>query len=97
MLLGVLAFEYEAVSGGSKLTSVGGLPLYLDLIKASGLGAAIRQHLDLSGGQGWLHLQMVLTVLALPSVPMKLRHFPPGSLHAKARKDSPDHVDVSLP
>lgn len=65
MSQGVLAFQYEAASRGSGLTSLGGLPLYLELIKTSGLGAAIRDHLNLSGGQGWLDIQMVLTVLAL--------------------------------
>ena len=47
------------------LTSLAGLPLYLDLIKASGLGAAIRQHVRVAGGQGWLDIQMVVAVIFL--------------------------------
>ena len=47
------------------LTSLAGLPLYLDLIHASGLGAAIRQHVHVAGAQGWLDIQMVLAVIFL--------------------------------
>ncbi len=40
---GVLGFQYEADRSGGGLTSLAGLPLYLDLIGAIGLGTAIRQ------------------------------------------------------
>ena len=40
---GVLGFQYEAETSSGGLTSLAGLPLYLDLIHASGLRAAIRQ------------------------------------------------------
>ena len=53
----------ESSSGG--LTSLAGLPLYLDLVQASGLGAAIRQHVRVAGRQGWLDIQMVLAVVFL--------------------------------
>ena len=59
---GVLGFQYESESSGSGLTSLAGLPLYLDLIHASGLGAAIRRHVHVAGGQGRLDFQMVLAV-----------------------------------
>jgi hypothetical protein len=52
-------------SSSRGLTSLGGLPVYLDLIKASGLGAAIRRHVGAAGDQGWLDLQMVLAVIFL--------------------------------
>ena len=39
--------------------------MYFDLIKASGLGAAIRRHVRAAGGQGWLDIQMVLAVIFL--------------------------------
>jgi hypothetical protein len=39
---GLLDFQYEADSPSHGLTSLAGLPLYLDLIKACGLGGAIR-------------------------------------------------------
>jgi hypothetical protein len=62
---GLLDFQYEADSSSRGLTSLGGLPVYLDLIKASGLGAAIRRHVGAAGDQGWLDLQMVLAVIFL--------------------------------
>src|SRR5271157_782361 len=62
---GLLDFQYEADPSSHGLTSLGGLPLYFDLIKASGLGAAIRRHLRAAGGQGWLDIQMTLAVIFL--------------------------------
>jgi hypothetical protein len=62
---GVLGFQYEAEASGGGLTSLAGLPLYLDLIHASGLGAAIRQEVRVAGAQGWLDIQMVLSVIFL--------------------------------
>src|SRR5271166_6580470 len=62
---GVLGFQYEAETSSGGLTSLAGLPLYLDLIHASGLGAAIRQQVHVAGGQGWLDIQMVLAVIFL--------------------------------
>jgi hypothetical protein len=51
---GLLDFQYESDSSRHGLTSLGGLPVYIDLIKASGLGAAIGRHVRAAGGQGWL-------------------------------------------
>jgi hypothetical protein len=62
---GLLDFQYEGDSSSHGLTSLGGLPVYLDLIKASGLGAAIRRHVGAAGEQGWLDIQMVLAVIFL--------------------------------
>ena len=62
---GVLDFQYEGDSSSHGLTSLAGLPVYFDLIKASGLGAAIRQHVGAAGGQGWLDIQMALAVIFL--------------------------------
>ena len=47
---GLLDFQYEADSSSHGLTSLGGLPVYLDLIKASGLGPAIRRHVGIIAG-----------------------------------------------
>jgi len=60
---GLLDFQYEADSSRHGLTSLAGLALYLDLIKASGLGAAIQRHVRAAGRQGWLDAQMVLAVI----------------------------------
>ena len=62
---GVLGFQYESDSSSHGLTSLAGLPLYLELIQASGLGAAIHRHVDVAGRQGWLDIQMVLAVVFL--------------------------------
>ena len=65
MAQGVLGFQYEADSSNCGLTSLAGLPLYLDLIHASSLGTAIRQQVHVAGAQGWLDIQMVLAVMFL--------------------------------
>src|ERR1700733_2399828 len=62
---GVLGFQYEAEGSSAGLTSLAGLPLYLDLVKASGLAAAIREQVRVAGTQGWLDLQMVLALIFL--------------------------------
>jgi hypothetical protein len=62
---GLLDFQYEADSSRHGLTSLGGLAVYLDLIKASGLGGAIRRHVRAAGGQGWPDIQMVVAVIFL--------------------------------
>ncbi len=62
---GVLDFQYEADSSRQGLTSLAGLPVYLDLVKASGLGAAMQRHVRAAGSQGWLDVQMVLAVVLL--------------------------------
>jgi hypothetical protein len=62
---GVLGFQYESDASNTGLTSLAGLPLYLDLIHACGLDAAIRRHMRVAGAQGWLDIQMVLGVIFL--------------------------------
>ena len=62
---GLLGFQYEQERCSGGLTSLAGLPLYLELIVACGLAAAIRQHVHVAGEQGWLDLQMVLAVVFL--------------------------------
>ena len=60
---GLLGFQYEQERCSGGLTSLAGLPLYLELIVACGLAGAIRQHVHVAGEQGWLDLQMVLVHL----------------------------------
>src|SRR5208283_3114895 len=62
---GVLDFQYESDSSRHGLTSLAGLAVYLDLVKASGLGAAIQRQVGVAGSQGWLDIQMVLAVVLL--------------------------------
>jgi hypothetical protein len=47
MAQGALPFQYEAETAASGVTALGGLPVYLDLIKASGLDVA-----SMSGSPG---------------------------------------------
>jgi len=65
MAQGTLGFQYEVDSAPSGLTLLGGLPLYLDLIQTSGLADAVRKHVRVSGDQGWLDLQMIISLLML--------------------------------
>ena len=55
----VLPYEYEIEDGKSGLTSVGGLPTYLDLASATGLVRSIDRHLKIrTGDQGWTDRQI---------------------------------------
>jgi len=62
---GLLGFQYEAEGSSAGLTWLAGLPLYLDLVKATDLGAAVREHVCVAGSQGWLDIQMVLALVFL--------------------------------
>ncbi len=62
----VLPYEYEIESGKNGLTSVGGLPTYLDLASAAGLLKSIDKHLRIrAGAQGWTDRQIILSLMAL--------------------------------
>jgi hypothetical protein len=65
MAQGVLRFQYEGEGSASGMTSLAGLPVYLELVRASGLVDAIRQHVRVAGEQGWLDAQMVLALVFL--------------------------------
>src|SRR5712691_10579198 len=65
MAQGVLGFQYEDDGSARGLTSLAGLPVYLDLVRAGGLAGAIREHVRVAGAQGWLDVQMVLALVFL--------------------------------
>lgn len=65
MTQGVLGFQYEGAGSAAGMTSLGGLPVYLELVRASGMVDAIRQHVRAAGEQGWLDAQMVLALVFL--------------------------------
>src|SRR5713226_2803769 len=65
MAQGVLDFHYEDDGSARGLTALAGLPVYLDLVRASGLADAIRDHVRVAGSQGWLDVQMVLALVFL--------------------------------
>lgn len=62
---GALAFQYEAETTATGMTALGGLPVYLDLIEVSGLSAAMEKYVKVSGEQGWLDFQMILSLILL--------------------------------
>jgi hypothetical protein len=61
----MLGFQYEDDVSAMGVTSLAGLPVYLDLVRASGMCDAIRDHVRVAGKQGWLDIQMVLAVVLL--------------------------------
>ena len=66
MSQGILSFQYESERSDEGLTALAGIGVYLELIKVSGLARAVRNHVRVAGSQGWLDLQMVISVLAEP-------------------------------
>lgn len=65
MAQGILGFRYEAEQSGVGVTALAGLPIYLDLIAASGLAQAIKKYVTVAGKQGWLDLQVILGLIFL--------------------------------
>lgn len=66
MAQGVLGFQYLEAPHPTNLTSLAGLPLYLELAHVSGLIDAIRSHLHVrASGQGWTDSQIVLALVLL--------------------------------
>jgi hypothetical protein len=62
---GILPYKYEEEKKAAGLTSLAGLPLYLDLACALGLPGSIDRHLTFRPSQGWTDSQMVLSLLLL--------------------------------
>ena len=65
MTQGVLAIQYEADRASTGVTALGGLPLYLELLKACGLSEAIKREMAVCGSRGWLDVQMLMSALVL--------------------------------
>ena len=61
-----LPYQYEIEEGTAGLTSLGGLPTYLDLAAATGFLGSIDRHLRIrTGDQGWTDRQMILSLVLL--------------------------------
>lgn len=61
-----LPYEYEIEESKAGLTSLGGLPTYLDLAASTGLLGSIDRHLRIrTGDQGWTDRQMILALVLL--------------------------------
>lgn len=67
MSQGVLPFQYKEQVSATGLTSMAGLPAYLDLAQAAGLRDAIVRHLKVRGtdSQGWSDHQIVMGLILL--------------------------------
>ena len=65
MAQGVLAYKYEEEKTSTGMTSLAGLPVYLDLASVLGLGDHIRAHMHVRESQGWTDEQMILSLVLL--------------------------------
>ena len=64
MAQGVLPYKYEKEKTTSGMTSLAGLPVYLDLASVLNLGESISTHLHVKV-QGWTDEQVVLSLILL--------------------------------
>jgi hypothetical protein len=62
---GILPYKYEEEKKAAGMTSLAGLPVYLDLASALGVPESIDRHLHLRPTQGWTDRQMVLSLMLL--------------------------------
>jgi hypothetical protein len=65
MAQGILPYKYEEDKKSAGLTSLAGLPLYLDLACALHLPRSIDHHLALRPSQGWTDSQIILSLMFL--------------------------------
>ncbi len=62
---GILPYKYEEEKKAAGMTSLAGLPLYLDLASQLGLSESIDRHLTFRPTRGWTDRQMVLSLMLL--------------------------------
>ena len=62
---GVLGFQYKEEQRAAGMTALAGLPVYLDLFAAMGLGKSIRKHVRVRPTQGWPDTQVVSALVLL--------------------------------
>ncbi|MEA2005357.1 MAG: IS1380 family transposase [Acidobacteriota bacterium] len=61
-----LPFKYEEDERQRGITSLGGLPLYLDLANATGLYESVRRHIQIrEDSQGWRDSQVIMSLILL--------------------------------
>lgn len=61
-----LPFKYEEDKEESGITSLGGLPLYLDLAHVAGLLRSVRNHIQVRRDtQGWADSQVIMSLILL--------------------------------
>ncbi len=71
MAQGLLSFKYEQEKKDTGMTAVAGLPLYLDLTSAMGIGESIEKHLHIKH-QGWTDRQTLLRTSGLAGSSLQL-------------------------
>ena len=64
MAQGLLSFKYELERKDTGMTALGGLPIYLDLASALGIGESIEKHLHIKQ-QGWTDSQSLLSLIMM--------------------------------
>jgi hypothetical protein len=64
MAQGLLSFKYEMEKKDTGMTALAGLPLYMDLASAMGLGESIENHLHIKQ-QGWTDRQTLLSLVMM--------------------------------
>lgn len=64
MAQGLLSFKYELEKKDTGMTALGGLPIYLDLASAMGIGESIEKHLHIKH-QGWTDSQSLLSLIMM--------------------------------
>lgn len=63
---GILPFKYKEEKKYTGMTAMAGLPVYLDLMHASGFSEMIKRNLKvLEGGQGWTDIEIIVTLILL--------------------------------
>ena len=66
MAQGVLPFKYENEKQESGMTSLGGLPLYMDLAHVMGLSHSIEKNLGVrANSQGWSDSEIIMSLILL--------------------------------
>jgi hypothetical protein len=61
---GLLSFKYAVEKKDTGMTALGGLPIYLDLASALGIGESIEKHLHIKQ-QGWTDSQSLLSLIMM--------------------------------
>jgi hypothetical protein len=80
MSQGILPYKYEEEKSARGMTSLAGLPIYLDLARLLDLGESISTHLH-TKMQGWTDEQIVLSLLPEKAKTVRLRSDAAGYQH----------------
>jgi hypothetical protein len=65
MTQGILPYLYKSEQSSAGMTTLGGLPIYLDLLFASKLPTSIASNLKISGKRGWSDNQIITSLIMM--------------------------------